>query len=1121
MVKLSATLSLVDGFSNKLNAVNNSLQKTSSSMDKFKNNMSKPIGGGLFSSINGGIASANSSISGFSTSAAAKLGAVSGVVQSVTTKAIGAVTTSIEGGINRFDTLNNSALVFKNMGVDADVAKKSMDKLKDSVEGLPTALDSAVANTQLLTASMDGDMSKSVDVYRAMNDAILGFGGSAAQVDNAVVQLSQSFSNGKVDAQTWNSMINSGMGPTLNALSKQMGVTTGDLKEGLSKGTIGVEQFQNALINLDKKGGGGIASLQQIVKDGTKGIRTNIDNTKNALNKMGVKFLEAIGGDRINKVFEKLRDGIGTLGDTLAPTIGKMASSFFNIFDKIDFGKVMTTLSTSLSGIKEVINNVFEGFKDTGAVSQIQMMFDGVGKAFGKIGNQLRESLNGGAAKAVGEGIGKVVKEISTVIGDFANNISRLSPDQMKQISSSIGSLAGAFLILKNGKGLALATAVTLLAKAISKMSPEQLTATAKGIAILGAAIMGIKLGKQLSNIADGLGGLFGKNSPLSKSGTNPVQPLNALKNGLGSLAKSAGIALVVGSFAGLALALKPLASLGTTAIAPLLTFGAVVAGLAVVFSTFSSGLTAGILGIGVFAAAISVMALTMSGIANAGAGAVANMITFGAVIGGLAVVFALLGPLLTAGSVGILAFGAAVLMAGIGLGAAAPFMQALPPIIMAVAMAFSMAAMSISMAIAQIVGAVAGLVAQIGNSISQVATAIGTQIQGIITKITGFVGQIGESVSQVVSSISKGFSNVVSTIGESVQGIIDSISGGLTSVLNSVSSIIDSIGDSARNAGEGFKMVAEGISQIASLSIWDIGKSLGAVATGIGQISSHAGGLSQAGSGMQQLANGVTMAASSTQMFVSDLERVNGAATQAIVSASQLQSVFSNITITPPNTAPITAAFTQIVTAARGTVAPVAGSGTQAGQGFVNGFQSSIGQAVSVAQNMGSQITGALSGVAGQMYSIGVNIGQGLANGMNASLGAVTAAASALAAQADKAARAKAEVHSPSRVFMATGQFFGQGLAIGMQKQYDNVANAGAGLFDSAYLGNNEVPSQNTEVIKSSSPTQNANSEVHYTVESGAIVVQGTGNAEYDGELITEALEKHLMSKYSASLLN
>lgn len=1172
MVKLSATLSLVDGFSNKLNAVNNSLQRTSSSMDKFKNNVSKPISNSLFNSLNGGIRGSSSEMSSFSASAAAKIGAISGVVQSLTTTGINVLSNGIREMVGELSSASATWQTFEgNMAI--------MGKGASEIKAVKAELQDFATKTIYSASDMSSTYSQLAAVgTKNTTQLVEGFGGLAAAAEDpaqAMKTLSQQATQmaalPKVQWMDFKLMLQqtpAGMA----AVAKQMGKSTEQLVKDIQGGKVATQDFFDAISKVGGDTNGDFYKMATKFKtigqamDGLKeGLTNKLQPAFDKASKFGIRMVTNLGG-KLENMIDPAK--LSAMIDKFGPAIEKGATQALD-----NVVKSAKWLGEQIDWTKQRVQEFWNGFKDSGAVSQVQTMFDNIGLAFKKV----KATLSGGLFTDIGKGAGGIFKEIATVIGDFANSISKLSPGQMKEITSSIGSLVGAFMIMKNGKALALATGISLLAKAVSKMSPEQLTTAAKALAVLGAVIMGIKLGNQLSNLADGLGSIFGKNSSLSKGGGNPAKPINELKAGLGSLAKSAGIALVIGSLAGLALALKPLASLGTTAIAPLvafgatvgalgavfskfgsglqknvagiaifaaslsvmalamtplaslgtkaiaplITFGAVVAGLSVVFSSFSSGLTTGILGIGVFAAAISVMALTMSGIANAGAGAVANMITFGVVIGGLAVVFALLGPLLTAGSVGILAFGAAVLMAGIGLGAAAPFMQALPPIIMAVAMAFSMAAMSISMAISQIIGAVSGLVAQIGASISQVATTIGTQIQGIITQITGFVGQVGDSISQVVSSISNGFSTIISTIGQNVQGIIDSISGGLTNVLNGISGVIDSIGNSARNAGEGFKMVAEGISQIASLSIWDIGKSLGAVATGIGQISSHAGGLSQAGSGMQQLANGVTMAASGTQMFVSNLERINGAATQAIASASQLQSAFSNITITPPNTAPITAAFTQVVAAARTTVAPVAALGTQAGQGYVNGFRGSIGQAVGVAQSMGSQITGALSGVAGQMYGIGLNIGQGLANGMNASLGAVAAAASALAAQADKAARAKAEVHSPSRVFMATGQFFGQGLAIGMQKQYDNVANAGAGLFDSAYLGNNEVPSQNTEVIKSSSPTQNANSEVHYTVECGAIVVQGTGNAEYDGELITEALEKHLMSKYSASLLN
>lgn len=47
----------------------------------------------------------------------------------------------------------------------------------------------------------------------------------------------------------------------------------GDLKEGLSQGKISVEEFQNQLIEMDTKGGGGLKSLSQIAKDSTKELK--------------------------------------------------------------------------------------------------------------------------------------------------------------------------------------------------------------------------------------------------------------------------------------------------------------------------------------------------------------------------------------------------------------------------------------------------------------------------------------------------------------------------------------------------------------------------------------------------------------------------------------------------------------------------------------------------------------------------------------------------------------------------------------------------------------------------------------------------------------------------------
>ena len=383
-------------------------------------------------------------------------------------KAFSLITNNVQGAISRIDTLTNATRNFQNMGVKTSVVNTQMNNLKNAINGLPTSLDGAVSGVQLLTSSLNGDMPQSVSVFKALNDGILGFGGTSEQVTNSITQLSQAFSNGKIDAETWNSMIDSGLGPTLNAIAKTMGKTTGQLKAGLSDGKISVKQFNDALVNLDKNGGGGIASLSKIAKDSTSGIGTSMANAKTAVTRGVADMITSVNnGIKSLNITTPLGQitGIGSI-------ISQLGTVVENTFAQI--GKVIPQAFSGLSGVIRTLS---------GSGGQIQTIFAQVSTTIsGMLGTMDFSGFTNLANVIIPALInqfktffGYVTPAIQPLLNAFVNLWNAIQPivtvvaDSLLPVWQVIGAFLGGFI---SGVMSALTTAFNVLAGVIRILTP-------------------------------------------------------------------------------------------------------------------------------------------------------------------------------------------------------------------------------------------------------------------------------------------------------------------------------------------------------------------------------------------------------------------------------------------------------------------------------------------------------------------------------------------------------------------------------------------------------------------------------------------------------------------------
>ncbi|EIT66068.1 tape measure protein [Lactococcus garvieae] len=310
--------------------------------------------------------------------------------------AVGLVRNSLDGAINRFDTLNKYPVVMQALGYSASDVDKSMAKLNKGIDGLPTSLDEIVSNTQQLAIST-GSLTKGTDTAIALNNAFLASGASTADASRGMQQYVQMLSKGTVDMQSWRS-IQETMPVAMDKVAKSFkdqGVNSvSELYDALQSGKITFDDFNNRLIKLN----GGVGGFADLAKKNSAGIKTSFSNVKTAVVKGLENVLSAIdngmksaGLGSIAENFDKLKIVVNQVFSAITkaiPPVISVIATFIKLIGNIinalkPFLPVLLPIITTwgafmvqLKGVGAVVKT-FNQVKSaiTGVMSTIKILF--------------------------------------------------------------------------------------------------------------------------------------------------------------------------------------------------------------------------------------------------------------------------------------------------------------------------------------------------------------------------------------------------------------------------------------------------------------------------------------------------------------------------------------------------------------------------------------------------------------------------------------------------------------------------------------------------------------------------------------------------------------------------
>ena len=811
-------------------------------------------------------------------------------------------------------------------------------------------------------------------------------------------------------------------------------------------------------------------------------------------------FLNAVAKTGTNANFSKMAtqyktvgqamDGLKeTLANKLQPQFDKVSQvgikAVSGITDKLanlNWDALGNGILSAISKVQPILANLgngfkqmFDGFNSSGAGKSIADMFGSIADAGKKLTSTLSSGKGGNSFfKQLGSLGGGALSSVAQAISGVANAVGKMDP-------SSLMALARAFIVLKGGlKGIAIMAIVKGLQQ-LNGLSPGTIENIASALTKLAYAFVILKaVGKgmqMLKGIHDAFSSLSGLKTP--KMATPEVP-------------KAGGIAQSAGAFLKLGAAL-------------LMVGGAVV----------------------LAAAGFKLLADAATQLASGGGAAIATFFGMVAAIAALAVVVVLLGPTMIGASVGFLMFAAALLIIGAAIFVATAGITLLAtqlPIISQYGLSAAGGLLALAGAVA--VFGVGALVAAVG------VILLGA---GLIVLAAGLmIAAVGALLFGVALTLIAAMS-LVAGAGLMIMAVAMVMIAPMTLI-----------------AAVGMMMLAVAMVMIAPMAmIAAVGMLMLSMALIlVGPMAMVAAvGLMLLAVASMMLAAGLVAVAAAAMMTATAIVAV-GAAVMTMVSMFIMAGSMMVSAITSAMSRVVSAVSSGIqaaVSAARGFAGALVGVGRDLIQGLINGITSMIGAAVSAVSKVASSVVSAAKGLlhigspSRLFRQYGRWVDQGLIIGLNKDASAA-ADASANMAQGvvDAASGMHPTIGAPEMDQFNTGDLLADGFDRAKDSVYDligaitglNGKTANVGVlgsitgnqnFDeksisSSDLGTGTDTITPASVLSSNSSTNTSNNQ-SVNIQSGAIVINSSGNPEEDADALLDRLEEKIMEQADKSL--